>query len=222
MANVIILGGHGKVAQRATPLLVEDGHTVTSVIRSEDQVPEIEALGATALVLDLESTSTHELAKVFVDKDAVIFSAGAGGGNPDRTYAIDRDAAIYSIDAANQSSVPRYIMVSYQGAGFNHGIDPENSFYPYAQSKAEADDYLRRSGLKWTILGPGMLTLDDPSEKIALNPSADVLEKEGGRNTSRGNVAAAIVAALDEDNAAGQTLEFVDGDQDIREAFHTV
>ena len=49
-------------------------------------------------------------------------------------------------------------MVSYFGAGPDHGVPADNGFFAYAEAKAAADDYLRGSGLDWTVLGPGTLT----------------------------------------------------------------
>src|SRR5690606_40882447 len=98
--------------------------------------------------------------------DAVVWSAGAGGGDPERTYAIDRDAAIASMDAAERTGVRRYVMVSYFGAGEDHGVDPEDPFFAYAEAKAAADAHLRRSALDWTILAPSGLTLEEPTGRI--------------------------------------------------------
>ena len=36
MSRVLIIGGHGKIALRLAPLLVERGDVVTSVIRNPD------------------------------------------------------------------------------------------------------------------------------------------------------------------------------------------
>lgn len=217
MADHIIIGGHGKIALRAAPLLVQAGHNVTSMIRNPEHTADVEATGAAALVLDIEQASREELAAAFSGKDAVIFSAGAGGGDPDRTYAVDRDAAIRSIDAAQRAGVRRYVMVSYYGADVNHGVPEDNPFHPYAESKAAADEYLRDSGLDWTVLGPSKLTLEEPTGKIQLRGSGG----EGGveQDVSRANVARTIVAALEIDNTIGKTLDYVDGDTDIREAF---
>ncbi|MGO1183228.1 MAG: SDR family oxidoreductase [Micrococcaceae bacterium] len=221
MADYVIIGGHGKVALRAAPLLVEAGHTVTSVIRNPEHTEEVEATGATALVLDIENASVNDFAEALTGKDAVVWSAGAGGGNPDRTYAVDRDAARRSIDAAQQAGVQRYVMVSYAGAGLDHGIPEDNSFYPYAQSKAEADAHLRDSGLDYTILGPGLLTLEEPTGRVSIdNGSTEpAQDADGGRDTSRGNVAASILAALEEDATIGKTIDYYDGDTELREAF---
>lgn len=219
MADYVIIGGHGKVALRAVPLLVEAGHTVTSVIRNPEHVQEVEATGATALVLDIENATVNDFAEIFVNKDAVIWSAGAGGGSPQRTYAVDRDAARRSIDAARQAGVARYVMVSYAGASLEHGIPEDHSFFPYAQSKAEADAYLRDSGLDYTILGPGKLTLEEPTGRVRIDDGTPAQNENDGRDTSRGNVAASILVALEEDATIGKTINYYDGATDLREAF---
>ncbi|GAA1127077.1 SDR family oxidoreductase [Citricoccus alkalitolerans] len=216
MANYLIIGGHGKVALRTAPLLAQEGHTVTSVIRSPEQAAEIEAAGAKALELDIENASLEELVRAFEGQDAIVWSAGAGGGNPERTYAVDRDAAIRSMDAALQAGVKRYVMVSYMGATTQHGIAEDNPFFAYAESKAAADEYLRNSGLDWTILGPGKLTLDEPTGMIAVGSgTAD----GANRDTSRGNVAQAVRVALATPNSIGQQIDFVDGEEPIVAAF---
>ncbi|HEY4535051.1 MAG TPA: NAD(P)H-binding protein [Enteractinococcus sp.] len=221
MSKVMIIGGHGKVARLATPLLVQAGHTVTSIIRNPDQEDTIRTLGATPLILDIESATREDFAKVFSGQDAIIWSAGAGGGNPDRTYAIDRDAAIASIDAAQQVGANRYIMVSYLGSSLNHGIPDDSAFYPYAQSKAIADDHLMQSELDWTILGPGALTLEDPSDQIRRvgRMASDQLAEGESSDTSRGNVAQAILSALTSDKSIRTVVDFVDGDTPINHVF---
>ena len=216
MANYLIIGGHGKVALLAAPLLAAEGHTVTSVIRNPEHAADVEAAGARALVLDVETASQDELARAVAGQDGIVWSAGAGGGNPARTYAVDRDAAIRSMDAAAQAGVRRYVMVSYQGARTDHGVPEDSSFFPYAEAKAAADEHLRASELDWTILGPGKLTLDEPTGSIAVGPRAG---DDANRDTSRGNVAETIRAALAEPKTSGQQIEYTDGPTPVGETF---
>lgn len=221
MSNVMIVGGHGKVAQLATPLLVEAGHTVTSIIRNPDQEDAITDLGATPMVFDIEPATQDDFAKAFAGQDAVVWAAGAGGGNPDRTYAVDRDAAIASMDAAQGAEAMRYIMISYLGSSLEHGVPEDNSFFPYAQSKALADEHLMDSDLHWTILGPGSLTLEDASGKIRRvgRMGKDELGDNDSKDTARANVAQAIVAALGSDKTVNNIVDFVDGETPIEEIF---
>lgn len=113
MARIAIIGGHGKVALILAEVLSKRGDEVTSWIRNPEHSADITATGAKPLVLDVENASRDEIAAALQGNDAVVFSAGAGGGDPARTYAVDRDAAIRSVQAAEQAGVRRYVMVSY-------------------------------------------------------------------------------------------------------------
>jgi uncharacterized protein YbjT (DUF2867 family) len=206
MTRIAIIGGHGKVALLLSALLTGEGHAVTSFIRNPDHAADVAATGATPSVLDVEYAATTDIADALQGHDAVVWSAGAGGGNPERTYAVDRDAAIRSIDAAAQAGVNRYVMVSYFGAGKDHGVPESNSFFAYAEAKAAADEYLRGTELEWTILGPGALTDKPGTGLIDVDPSPD-----GDRDTSRANTAIVAAAVLDLPQTAGRTIEFRDG-----------
>ncbi|MBN9189624.1 MAG: NAD(P)H-binding protein, partial [Microbacterium sp.] len=137
--RVLLFGGHGKVALLLEPLLAARGDAVTAVIRNPAQEPDVAATGATPVVFDVEAFDVDHLADLIGGNDVVVWSAGAGGGSPERTYAVDRDAAIRSMDAAVEAGVRRYVMVSYFGAGPDHGIPEDDSFFAYAEAKAAAD-----------------------------------------------------------------------------------
>jgi uncharacterized protein YbjT (DUF2867 family) len=209
--RVLIFGGHGKVALLLEPLLAARGDEVTAVIRNPDHAAEVSATGAEPLVFDLESADADAVRDVVSGFDAIVWSAGAGGGSAERTYAVDRDAAIRTMDAANAAGVRRYVMVSWIGSSPDHGVDPDNSFFAYADAKLAADDHLRGTDLEWTILGPGTLTLDPPTGRIAVDP-------QGDGDVPRADVAAVIVAALDDPGTVGRFVRFGAGDQPIAEA----
>lgn len=211
MARILLIGGHGKVALLLEPLLVDAGHHVTAVIRNADHESAVAATGATPLVADIEAFDTEQFTNLISGNDVVIWSAGAGGGSPERTYAVDRDAAIRSIDAAAAAGVRRYLMVSYFGAGPDHGIDPDAGFYAYAEAKAAADAHLRASGLDYTILAPSALTLDAPTGLI------DATATESG-SVSRADVAGVIAASIEEPATIGATIRFNNGATPIVEA----
>ena len=122
------------------------------------------------------------------------------------------------MDAARQAGVERYVMVSYLGAGPGHGVPGDDPFFAYAEAKAAADAYLRGTGLAWTILGPGRLTLAEPTGRIRIDPDPNA----GSRDTSRGNVARVAAAVLAEPRTAGRTIDFVDGETPIDEAIRLV
>ena len=216
MARILIIGGHGRVALLSEPLLVSHGDTVTAVIRNRDHEADVAATGATPLVADIETFDVDQLTNLVSGNDVVVWAAGAGGGNPARTYAVDRDAAMRSIDAASAAGVRRYVMVSWIGSKQGHGVAPENPFFAYADAKLAADEHLRASGLDWTILAPGTLTLDEPTGRITIDPA-------GAGEVSRADVAAVMVAALDDPAATiGQTIRFGAGDAPIADALRSL
>ncbi|HST70903.1 MAG TPA: SDR family oxidoreductase [Kocuria rosea] len=218
MSHVTIIGGHGKVALILAPQLVRAGHAVTSIFRDPDHVADVQQTGAEPVVADVEKLSVDEIAGLLQGQDAVVWSAGAGGGSPERTYAVDRDAAIRAMDAAERAGVKRFVMVSYFGAGQDHGIPEDDPFHAYAQAKADADDHLRASALDWTIVGPGALTEDEASGKIDVSAG----ERDGERKTSRANVALVVGAVLDDPSTVGRKIDFSDGDTLISEALEVL
>lgn len=108
------------------------------------------------------------------------------------------------------AGVRRYVMESYLGAGFDHGIAADDGFFAYAQAKAAADAHLRDSALDWTIPGPGRLTDDAGTGRVTSGRDPGT-----GTPVSRANVAAVAAAVLDAAGTVGRTLDFVDGDVPI-------
>ena len=207
MTRIAIIGGHGKVALELSRILAAEGHGVTSFIRNPDHAADVAATGATPALLDVENATTAQIAGALRGHDALVWSAGAGGGSPERTYAVDRDAAIRSMDAAAEAGVTRYVMVSYFGAGPDHGVPADNGFFAYAEAKAAADEYLRGSGLDWTVLGPGTLTTGPGNGMIDVDPA----DTSDGTETARANVALVAAAVLGLPATIGRTIEFRDG-----------
>ncbi|MDH6237325.1 SDR family oxidoreductase [Cryobacterium sp. CG_9.6] len=205
MARIAIIGGHGKVALHLAHNLSVAGDEVTSFIRNPEHADDVTATGATAVVADVETLSADELATRLAGFDSLVWSAGAGGGSTERTYAVDRDAAIRSMDAAHTAGVHRYVMVSYKGSRSDHGASPDDGMFSYYEAKAAADDYLRGTDLAWTILGPSGLNLDAATGLISVSSSPST------EQTSRENVALVAAAVLKQPATVGRFIEFTDG-----------
>jgi uncharacterized protein YbjT (DUF2867 family) len=210
MSKVIIVGAHGKVALLTIPRLVAAGHEVTGVIRKAEQIDDVRRAGADAVVADVEKLSTAEIGDALAGHDVVVWSAGAGGGSKERTYAVDRDAAIRTIDAAEHTHASQFVMVSYFGAGPDHGVDPSSDFYAYAESKTAADAHLGASNLNWTIVRPSALTEEAGTGGVETGAGVT------GSHVARATVAEVITAVIAApEGSKGVTLEFNDGQQPI-------
>ena len=219
--KAVIIGAHGKIALLAAPRLVDAGYAVDGVIRNPDHADDIRATGANPVELSLEDAGVDDLAQAFTGADAVVFAAGAGGGNPARTDAVDHKGAVRAMDAAQQAGVDRFVLVSYARALVDvDTLNPEDSFFPYAKAKHDADEHLRSTNLDYTILGPGRLTLEPATEKIVIADRTGAVEglPAEAAVTSRDNVAAVIAHVLIENAGSRQTINFYDGDTAIADA----
>lgn len=210
--DILVIGGHGKVARLLHPLLAERSHAVTAVIRNSEHADDVDRDGATPLVADVEHLDTGELTDLLRGHDAVVWSAGAGGGSPERTYAVDRDAAIRAIDAAEAAGVQRFVMVSYFGAGADHDVPQDDPFFAYAEAKAAADQRLQESALAWTLVRPSALTDDAPTGSIETPRTG-----AGPGSVPRADVAHVIADVLDRPATAGHTVAFNTGPTPIAE-----
>ena len=210
--DVLIVGGHGQIALRLERLLVGAGHTARGVIRNPAQAADLEAAGATPIVFDLERDAG--LADHVRGADAVVFAAGAGptSGAP-RKDTVDRAAAVLLADAAELAGVQRYLLVSSMGvdsvAPDTALADSGDVWNAYLRAKRAAEEALRATKLEWTILRPGRLTDDPGVGKVLLAPSVP------SGAVTRDDTAAVLAALLDAPGTVGQTLELVEGDDDV-------
>jgi len=207
--DVLIAGGHGKIARRLIRLLAGDGHTARGLIRSEDQAADIEADGGVPVLCDLER---DELAPHVDGADAIVFAAGAGpGSGAERKRTVDFGAAVKCVEAAEQLGVARFLIVSSIGAQ-----DPEagpETMRPYLRAKAEADARVAASTLDWTIVRPGSLE-DGPGSGLV-----DVSTALGRRGSvPRDDVALVLAETLREPGTIGLTFEVFSGETPTREA----
>ncbi len=204
--RIAIAGGHGKIARRLTRLLAGRGDEVVSVVRNPAHIPDVEQDGAHAVVLDLEASTAEELAPVLDGCDAVVFAAGAGpGSGAERKDSMDRGGAALLADAAEQVGVRRYVLVSSMGVDRAEEAG-DDVFGVYLRAKAASEADLRARDLDWTVLRPGGLTDDPGTGRVRLEPSVP------RGQVPRDDVAAVLVALLDEASTIGLTLELVAGD----------
>lgn len=215
--HIVIAGGHGKIALLLERLLTERGDTAAGLIRNPTQAADLEAVGAAAIVLDLEHSSVAEVAGQLRGADAVVFAAGAGpGSGVTRKTTVDRDAAILLADAAEAAGVTRYVMVSAISAD-DRSLDEsyDEVFRAYIRAKSDADAEVRaRRGLATTIVRPGRLTDEPGTGRVT------VADATGRGAIARADVAAVLLAVLDSPDTAGRTFEVISGDTPIGAALH--
>jgi uncharacterized protein YbjT (DUF2867 family) len=200
--DVVVVGGHGKVARWLLALLADRGDRARGVIRNPEQAADLRELGAEPVVCDLER---EELTEAVSGAEAVVFAAGAGAGSGvERKRTVDFGGALKLIEAAKANGVSRYVMVSAIGV-----TDPDrwpDEMRPYYRAKSDADIQVERSGLDYTIVRPGRLTDDRGTGLVEIAPK---LDRYG--SIPRDDVALVLAEVLFADNAIGESFDLLDG-----------
>lgn len=209
--KVLTVGAYGATGQLVTQKLIARGHQVTGIVRTADQAAAISRLGATPVNADLEWEKT--LPPTVSDQEAVIFAAGSKGKRLD---TVDKGGAISLIEAAGESGVRRFVMLSSFYVG--HPDAGPEKIRAYLRVKHEADRYLEASTLDYTIVRPGWLTNGIETGRIVVSRYFD--DPDG--SISRGDVAQTLVTALEVPEKIRQTFEIISGSTPIREALESV
>ena len=207
--KIFIFGANGQIGKRLVDHLLEDGkHTITVGLRKEEQFPYFEEKQANPVLVDLEDTVDH-IADKLAGIDAVVFTAGSGGGTgADKTLLIDLDGAVKTIEAAEKANVNQYVMVSAFGAGDRATWNEE--IKPYYVAKYYADQALENSSLNYTIIRPGALTNEPGKGSVSFDNQDDF-------HISRDDVAAVIAEVIGRDNAHRKAINLLPGDVPVKE-----
>ncbi|KAH8602491.1 hypothetical protein B0O99DRAFT_606705 [Bisporella sp. PMI_857] len=244
MVHVLLLGGHGKVSLLLTPRLLRRGWNVTSLIRNPEQKSAIESAAGTGhagklnvIVESLEDVKSESDAKNILDKvkpEWVVWSAGAGGkGGKERTYAIDRDAAVHFIRASVASrAIGTFLTVSALSSRHHKApwwdqeswdlIQKMNKevLPDYYKAKLAADEVLTVLGgkrreedgkFRYIVLRPGHLTDEEAAGEVSLGRT----KAKGG--VSRADVAGVAAELLGNDGASGW-YDLLDGKEKVEDA----
>ncbi|WP_062517557.1 SDR family oxidoreductase [Demequina gelatinilytica] len=209
-ARVAIVGGAGKVARRLIPILLHRDHEVVALARGDDQLRELAAMGAAARHLDIEAADEPDFAAVFGGCQAVVFAAGGGpDGDASRKRTVDLEGSLKAQAAAKLRGIKRFVQVSAMGVDADPDPARGDVWTAYVYAKREADIELRRSGLQWTILRPGILTDTVGTGAISIG------EMVVPGPIPRIDVAQTIASCLSRPRTAGHQWEIVTGPHPI-------
>ncbi|MFD0977082.1 SDR family oxidoreductase [Salinimicrobium gaetbulicola] len=208
MEKILIAGATGSTGKRIIEILNNSqSFDPVAMIRKEEQKTIFDDMEVKWVLADLEGDVSEAVKGV----DKIIFAAGSGGSTgPEKTDAVDRDGAIKLIDAAKKAKVKKFIMLSSMGAD-----DPaaHEELKHYLEAKAAADEHLRKSKLKYTILRPGRLTDDMGLGKVNLAEKLDDLGE-----IPRDDVAFLLIMSLADPLLPNMTVEAIEGEEPIKSA----
>lgn len=204
---IAVTGASGRTGSHVVTALLAAGHTVRSVVRSQEKGAPLRQQGAEVVLADL---TTDDPAAWLVDVDALIHTAAASDPTPGASDAVDRDATLALVAGAEQAGVQRMIQVSSMYA--DRPDEGPEFLHDVLRAKAISDQALRDSRLMWTIVRPGGLLDDEPTGLVAAG------RQLGSGRISRVDVAAVCVACLAEPATERLAFDLTSGDVPLGEA----
>ena len=169
--KVAILGGTGFVGSYIIDALVAGGHTPRVLVRpgSEGKLRFREKCE----IVPGGVGDDEAVANCVEGSDAVIYLVGIIRDFPDKgiTFeALHYEGAVRAIDAAKAAGARRFVLMSA------NGVKPDGT--PYQSTKYRAEEYLKSSGLDWTVFRPS-LVFGDPRGlmEFCTQVTADMIDK---------------------------------------------
>ena len=202
--NVLVAGANGTTGRLIINMLKDsDKYLPIAMVRKQEQVDHFEKENVSTVMADLEEDLNHAVNNV----DKVIFAAGSSGKN---VIGVDQEGAKKLTDAAKNAGAGKFVMLSSMGAD-----DPSISdeLQDYLKAKQNADNYLKESGIDYTIVRPGTLNNEGNSGKIQLK---NKFEEHG--KISRADVAQTLVEVLETDVQKNSVFEILAGETPIEKA----
>lgn len=217
--KVVVAGATGQTGSRVLSQLVKAYPSISTVagVRDPNKAAAAGVLGATMLDVTNEATLSPALAGA----DALICAVGFVPGNPlqfgKAAHAVDNVGTCALIDAAKAAGVKKFVLVSsiLSDAGSwdqrgSIGFKITNAFGGVLDEKIVAENYLRASGLDYTIVRPGGLKATPPSGKLVVSGENTLNSGE----VSRDLVAEVCIQALFTPQSKNRVVELYENEDD--------
>jgi NADH dehydrogenase len=209
--DIVVFGGSGFIGRYLVRALADDGWRVIVAVRDPEAARFLQPLGSVGQIVPIacDIGDSGQVAAVVARADAVVNLVGLLHERGRQTFRrIHVEAARHIGEAAAASGIRRIVQVSAIGASPR---SPSN----YARSKAAAEETLRGLVPETVIVRPSIVF--GPEDRFfnmfaRLAVFSPVLPLFGGGTTRFQpvyveDVARAIVAALDDEDARGRTFE---------------
>lgn len=224
--KILVTGASGLVGNLIARRLAFEGHEVHAMTRTVGGAAHVRDLATKIEIADLTVPST--LDKAVEGIEAIVHCAGlvgSGRGAASDYIRINAEGTNALVEAARKRGVKRFVLMSTAGVyGLNMlkgNVDettPTRRSNGYTNSKIEAENILRASGLEYVILRPYWIT--GGGDRFLIPAVAPMLLKDtftflgdGNQEWSLSvaeNVAAAAALAATQPAAANQIYNVAD------------
>jgi uncharacterized protein YbjT (DUF2867 family) len=147
---ILLTGGTGFIGRSLTRQLVEAGHQVRLLLRPSPRTPRLPT-GVPVEVAVSSLDDVRGLRAAMKDVEAVYHLVGGEGeGGRANLQVVDIDGTRNVCQAAAEARVGHFFYLSHLGADRASG-------FPVLKAKGIAEEYIRKSGVPYTILRGSML-----------------------------------------------------------------
>jgi len=215
--NLEVVGGVRNV-EKATASLGESSVVVRGAMIQN--VPSMDTSSISLKHLDVVKDSVEEIATTLMGANMLVIATGFIPGNPlkmnSAAHDVDNLGTIKLIDAAKKAgSVKKIVMVSSiltngrsWGQEKSAGFVITNAFGNVLDEKLVAENYLKASGINYSIVRPGGLKSKPPTGALQIS-SEDTLNSG---EISRDLVADVCVSSLTDPKANNKVLEIIENE----------
>ncbi|HMF32650.1 MAG TPA: SDR family oxidoreductase [Candidatus Lokiarchaeia archaeon] len=201
---ILIAGATGGVGQWVVRHLIASGKLVRVLVRSLEVAGEL--FGDDVEIMGGDVTDPASLPPAMENVSVVISAIGSrmseGMSTPEH---VDYEGVRNLVDAAVNAGVSRFLLVS--SCQVTHPENPLNRFGRVLDWKFQGEEYLRNSGLQYTIVRPGGLN-DEPGGQAAIEFRQG--DKRSGM-ISREDIAIILCQAAESPYTINKTFEVVWG-----------
>lgn len=200
--KALVAGATGQTGRRIVKELVKRNIPVRALVRNLEKGQEILPPEAELVVGDV--LKPESLSAAVGDSTVVFCATGATPSfNPTEPYQVDYEGTKNLVDIAQAKGIEHFVMVS--SLCVSQLLHPLNLFWLILVWKKQAEEYLQKSGLTYTIVRPGGLKNEDTPDPVVMS-SADTLF-DG--SIPRTKVAQVCVEALFQAEARNKIVEVI-------------
>lgn len=200
--KAFVAGATGQTGRRIVSQLVGRGIAVKALVRDRTKAQSLLPPEVELVVGDVLEASSLQAA--IADCTVVLCATGAAPGfNPFAPLQVDYLGTKNLVDVAKASAIEYFVLVS--SLCTSKLLHPLNLFFLVLVWKKQAEEYLRSSGLTYTIVRPGGLKNEDNDHGVVMS-GADTLF-EG--SIPRTKVAQVCIEALFVPAAQNKIVEIV-------------
>jgi uncharacterized protein YbjT (DUF2867 family) len=210
--KAFVAGATGETGRRIVQELIARNIPVRALVRDIEKARGILSPEAELVVGDV--LQPESLTAALGDSTVVLVATGAKPSfDPTGPYKVDFEGTKNLVDAAKAKGIEHLILVS--SLCTSRFFHPLNLFWLILLWKKQAEEYIQKSGLTYTIVRPGGLKNEDNSDRIVMQ-SADTLF-DG--SIPRQKVAQVAVEALFEADAHNKIVEIIAKPQAASKSF---